>query len=401
MAKVLIIATRSNTIGASATQYDSPLDCSRISATTESQAHVTMRTAGTFSGLFCNISTNNRGTSTLRFRVNSANGNQVVTITASTTGQFEDTTNSDTVAAGDEVNNQIVTGSGGSTFTLLTCAYVFSATSGTTKKMGTAVLGAVSTASTSFYCGLGGFVSTTSEAQTQLKLKTSGTFANLFANIVTNGRSTTSTLRFRKNTADGNQVISVTAGSTGLFEDTSNTDTVAVDDLVNLVIVLGTGTGNLLLHAFASELTATNTFHLVAGNNSGIALLAAATDAYPAAGRLEATMAETNYRCDAQFPFTLSKLSCYVTANTIVEDSLLRCRVNGGNGNQVATVTGLTTGLFEDTTNSDILVATDEINLRCVAGATGTSLTFTLMSMLGTVTSTRHLLALMGCGPFS
>ncbi len=66
--------------------------------------------------------------STFTFRKNAANGNQTVSITASTTGAFTDTTNSDSsIGASDLINYQLVTGATGSTMTIesTSISYVF------------------------------------------------------------------------------------------------------------------------------------------------------------------------------------------------------------------------------------------------------------------------------------
>src|SRR5690349_17266000 len=83
----------------------------------ESNAQITRRVPGVESNLYIRVNTNDRGTSTLRFRINGGDGNQVVSITASTTGEFEDTSNTDTIAAGDLTDYQITGGAGGTTLT--------------------------------------------------------------------------------------------------------------------------------------------------------------------------------------------------------------------------------------------------------------------------------------------
>jgi hypothetical protein len=65
--------------------------------------------------MYVNVSANTHSTSTvITFRINGANGNQTITIPASTTGYFEDAVNTDAVVVNDDVNFQIVRGTGGS-----------------------------------------------------------------------------------------------------------------------------------------------------------------------------------------------------------------------------------------------------------------------------------------------
>ena len=73
------------------------------------------------------------------------------------------------------------------------------------------------------------------------------TFSDLTILVRSNNLDATSTLRFRKNNVDGNQSVSIAANTAGLFSDMANTDTTAVEDLINYRLVAGTGgTGDLL-----------------------------------------------------------------------------------------------------------------------------------------------------------
>ena len=56
--------------------------------------------------------------STLRFLNNDSNGNQVITITASTAGAHEDTSNSDNVVDGDDIAHQISRRTGGTNISM-------------------------------------------------------------------------------------------------------------------------------------------------------------------------------------------------------------------------------------------------------------------------------------------
>lgn len=71
------------------------------------------------------------------------------------------------------------------------------------------------------------------ELQTQARIGTSVVFSNLKCNIILHTSSGANTIRFRKNGADTNLVVSVPASTTGTFEDTTNTVTVTPGDLVN------------------------------------------------------------------------------------------------------------------------------------------------------------------------
>ena len=68
-----------------------------VGSQAEGNFQTTFRSGGTASNLYCRISANDRAASTLTLRIDGGNGNQAVTITSSTTGDFEDTSNTDTI----------------------------------------------------------------------------------------------------------------------------------------------------------------------------------------------------------------------------------------------------------------------------------------------------------------
>ena len=253
MAKVLMVAGNTRTQAASTTTFYFQVHGELTGDATETKVQRTYRTAGTLSNLYIRITTNDRGASTFRLRKNGADGNQVISIGASITGEFEDTSNTDAIVAGDEVCYSMVTGAGGTTFTLFIPSTVFSATTNTVIVSGSDGT-TLSAASTTLYMAIAGENrAVATEANAQTEISTGGTLKNLQVNISQNARTTTTTFRSRINGANGNQVISVTASTTGIFEDTSNTDTVTANDLVCYSSVTGTGTENLVLRLTSSE----------------------------------------------------------------------------------------------------------------------------------------------------
>lgn len=80
---------------------------------------------GTASDLYVRLASNAKTQSmVLRFRVGSANGNQTLTIPASTAGDFEDTTHTDTVTAGTNIDVQAVSTDNGAHGTgILSCEW--------------------------------------------------------------------------------------------------------------------------------------------------------------------------------------------------------------------------------------------------------------------------------------
>lgn len=72
--------------------------------TTEAQSQAAMPCAGTLKNVRLKVPINsNTNNGTVKSRINGADGNITVTVTASTTGTFSDTSNTDTIAAADLV----------------------------------------------------------------------------------------------------------------------------------------------------------------------------------------------------------------------------------------------------------------------------------------------------------
>ncbi len=114
--KSLIFPTsfNNNQISSSASIFYSPLTQNTTNAT-ESAVQQVMPIAATIKNLYLNCNSNsNTGVFTVTLRVNGASSSLVVTVPASTTGVFSDTTHTVSVNAGDLVNlelSQATTGS--------------------------------------------------------------------------------------------------------------------------------------------------------------------------------------------------------------------------------------------------------------------------------------------------
>src|SRR3989344_6927696 len=128
MAKALQVSDNT-TVAFALTRFSICANASTAADATEARTQITYRTAGTLSNLWVYVNTNNlNGSTTIITRKNGENGAQSVSFASSTTGTAEDTTNSDTIAAGDEVNYQYVTGGTTGTISVRTITTVFAAT---------------------------------------------------------------------------------------------------------------------------------------------------------------------------------------------------------------------------------------------------------------------------------
>lgn len=224
-------------------------------------------------------------------------------------------------------------------------------------------------------CGLGW---AGSEAGRQQKRNTAGTLSNLYIRISANSITATTTYRVRKNTANGNQTVSVGSGATGEFQDVSNTDAITTGDLVAVSVVTG-GTGtNITSTAAGWQFSATSdTAQCIGFNTSGAPAVSTTQRFMVLIGGTDGTLATTE--AHAQYKFkstgTLKALSLLVSANTTSTAATTAVsRINTANGNQTVSVGAGLTGQFQDLTNTD---AISSGTLACAgisvaAGGTGT-----------------------------
>lgn len=371
-----------------------PISGSYGAQTTESVTQIPWRTAGTLSFLGCRISANatTGGSTTFKSRIGGADGGISVSITTGTTGFYLDSSGTSSITAGNLVNYQFINGTGGNT-TISSLVILFAASSGTaTRFVSGSPFGALSSASTTTYHAL---CSKTAENTTETFLtctmRGAGTLSNGFASIGTNARGTDSTFRTRIGGSDGNIAISITASTTGVFEDTSNTDSISVGNLVNYSITTGTGSGNLV-GLWGSDFIPSGTLYpIVGGSTAGIVVNASAVNYVAFGGDNTMIATELNVRTDVDFATTFSNLFIQISANTIVGAGTVVLRVEGSTVGNSASITGLTTGYFEDVTDSDtVSTTTNDVNYLVTGGAAGTSMTVNLIGIHASFTSSSN-----------
>ena len=346
---------------------------------TEAGSQFTTRIAGTLSNLFVYISANSSNyTTTLRLRKNTANGNQVISITAAATGQFEDISNTDTLTSGDIVNYSSITGAGTGTITLQNISILFEATTNLVNFYNTSG-NFVNTASQTSYWQLSAANINTTESNVLLVFKNAGTFKNLFVKITQNNRSTATTYTVRQNAADTTITLSVTGSTTGIFEDTSHTATISVDDTSAFKIITGTGTGSVTHGLITISFETTNSIipiHFQSTASRGFG-----TTTYHGFYTTSDTT-EANSQIEANVAFVASKLGARVNANTANGTSTYLLRQNAADTALSTSITASTTGWFIDTSNTVSIAATDEINRKLVVGGSSGSLTVIASNML-------------------
>lgn len=276
---------------ASATQF-LPV-CGNRSGTTTSEANVenTIKTAGSVKNAFVYVSANARTTNTtITLRKNRADTSIIFTYGNLETGIKEDTSNTVSFAADDELDWEITTSTGTQTLTLqcAVCDYE------TTTDNGVLTRGAVgSTADYSFVTGAGGLTwyyplgagtieSITTEADAQMKARETFDMTNLIAYTNSNSIAGNTILCLRTNASDSSLTLTIGSSATGFFADTTHTVTLtAATDLINFKITTAITSGTLSLRQTGittkltggpQNITRTMTTETVAASSSVIRL---------------------------------------------------------------------------------------------------------------------------------
>lgn len=200
------------------------------SPTTESQAQFKLRAAGSYTHLYTNYNTNsNAGTVTVTFRKNGATGNNTLATTG--TGNYQDTTHIDTVASGDLACIGWNTATSGNS--VPTQAIAAFAASGHQWDAGSNTSGSTGSNGNTIFQVLAGqnpAAAQLTEGNAQYLFRFATTAQNIRTNVGSNG-GTACSENYRANGANGNQSASVSATTTGFFEDVTHHDTIASGDL--------------------------------------------------------------------------------------------------------------------------------------------------------------------------
>jgi hypothetical protein len=213
--------------------------------TTEANAKTRIRVAGTFKNLCIRLSANSI-TATCKSRKNGANGAMTITSSAAA-GWYEDTTNTDTVAAGDDFNSTyVMSATTSTTIQHIAMDFVDATNSYGVHCNGWPELTTQNASVTNYFAMDSDGVPITTEVNTKCLAKDAYTFKELTVNITTNTITSSSTVRTRKSGVNGNVVATITASTTGVFSDSTNTDAFAATDDMNLQFVTGAGGTSLI-----------------------------------------------------------------------------------------------------------------------------------------------------------
>lgn len=359
----------------------------QASRTTESQASLPVRAAFTLKNFRVTVYANTLDLSTVTYlvRKNAGDGTSTVAVGPGLTGVFEDTSHTDSFADGDTLTIQGSSSAGGtgSMTARYVAAWAEEAVDAPTTRLGVSNNDAdFSAASTTYFaplCGSATTALTGTEADCKFPIRSTQTAKKLRIRVTVNTRSTSTAIKSRKNGGDGGQSVSVGSGLTGVFEDTSGTDSLVSGDDICWAGTTGTGSGVVRFNTFAMDLLSANRkWEMGAQSDVGIAINGAADLVlYPIglAGQM-GTVPDINGQLRMPTKARVTNLRLKVSANADATQTNLYVRKNGSNTGLTVAITGSGTGTFEDTTNN-VFFATDDLLSLFFDGAGSGNITIT------------------------
>lgn len=218
----------------------------------------------------------------------------------------------------------------------------------------------------------------TTEAAAQVVYRTPGTFLKFMDRVYANATTAASTIRLRKNGVNGNISVSVGAGATGTFEDTTGTDTIVAGDKVNISSTPGSAHAlTEIHHAILFEAT-TNTVARYCNRGGGFTI--DSTTYYGALVGEQTNPPEVDTQQEA-LSGTLKHLAVNVTANGRTTTTTFATRINGvTSGPSVSFGSGVT-GIIEDSTTTATLAETNLVNYAITTSTGGGTITSTGISV--------------------
>ncbi len=330
-----------------------------INGSTEARASLVARASLTLAKLFLRVTANAATTaSTVTSREDAGAGAQSISVTALTTGLFQDTSNTDALVAGGLFNARVVVGATGS----LTCS-LFGATLADAAA-NTTILGAgngngASPGSNDTFFGalVGELISSNVEARFQYTFRTATTLSNLRI-YVSQAAGVGCTAKTRKNASDGAQSIALGVADTGAFEDVTNTDSLVAADEANYAITAGLA--SILNYTTLQVKSASATRQMMSAHNGTSAFT---TDQYiPPAGTAANGATELDFQAPARSSFTAKNFYVYVAVHGASGGLNIYFRLNGASSALTVTMAQNTTGVVEDTSNTVAVVSTDLYN---------------------------------------
>ena len=302
------------------------------------------------------------GPCTLVSRVQGFDGNISISIPTSTTGIFQDLTNSDSMVNNYLFNSEFRWGgsSGFVYFTIVAFELISGTTSGLfmgqpfNKSYG--VLGSGVETRYATLPGLTEWGNAVDEAEVQMQFTQDTSLSRLRVFITEYNHGSPITIKTRINSADGNCTLSINAA--GSFEDVTNEDAVLVGDLVNLVATASTGFDSFIETAQIKS----STMRVFATKVYPFGYITSSQRYIPWGGDSSATSVEAWTQVPALTNFNAFNLGVHIRENFRSATTPMYLRVNGVNSALTVSVPDGTDGIFEDLTNSVAVIEGDLLN---------------------------------------
>ena len=370
-------------IGSSATGY-SPLAGGVGNNATEANAQTLIRDTYTASNLWARTTSNGSdGTTTIRTRKAAANGGQSVSFAASVTGTAEDTVNTDAMATGELWNYSIANaGTGVFTSSILSLLLQHAGTGNFPLVAARVADGFTQSENLVRYLSVAGSgTGQATEANAQYTFRVAATLSNFRVYISANSIGANTSAATRKNAGAGGQSVTITASTTGSYEDTVNTDSVVAGDEVNYVVdSTSAKMGSLTTRLAQVESTAVGRQLVVSSTGAGVSNVLVY---WPVEGLQRATTAttEANVQLDARTTLTIENMYAYVSANTRAANTVVAFRKNGASAGPTVTFGSSVTGVQEDTVNTTTVADGDLINYSIDGTAAAGTTTFQILGV--------------------
>lgn len=334
--------------------------------TTESDAQTPYFVAGVLSNLVCNVWTNaSTGTSTIKSRINGADGNMSLTFGAGITGRFFDNSNTDNVVNGDLVCTHLDRG-GGAAMQIGQVGAFYTPNDGSLiYKVG--VAGSSSFATGTGYIGfIGGLdsISDNSSATTP-RITVPFTAKNFHAVSSSNGRSNTTIFDLRQNGSSTALGVTFPASTAGLQTDTANSVSISASDNINYRRVTNTGSGTFVIRQIGMELHyPANEMNLFSSDLGGTAISATTARYIVPNGSFGGTGSENPSTLPMYGSGTLSDFYYNVSASTTTAAATVDVRLGGSSTAITTTLAAGGTGTKSDTTNTATFTNGQYLNYR-------------------------------------
>ncbi|MBI1313688.1 hypothetical protein GC176_20540 [bacterium] len=348
----------------------------------EANAQSKMDIAGTAEMFQVNVAvhTGDAAGNVLTLRKNTADGNQTISVPSNTTGQYRDSTHTDSIAQGDLLCYK-TTQSFLAHVSHKSLSLKFTGTSSAAILMTTRLSGTFSTASTSVYLpiggarrgqnspiGEGGFPTSEGRTIPQWTTRCGGTITRMGARVSANTSTNSITHVLRKNGGDGNNTFTISGSTTGYIEDTTHSDTITSGDVLNDKMTTGASTVSIAQQLLAVTFSPSGgIFDTFAGAGGLVQTSSGVTRYYSpwfGGNSPEATEANVQWKAALSFTWSNLRVDCTWNSGSVTHHS----RIGGSDGSQTVTIGS--SGVTEDTTHSDTVVADDLVNLDWVTSTT-------------------------------